>query len=222
MKPLILTFTFLLFTFTGFGQEKPQAELVDEFGLIGCEDVLIRTAYLMQRLENFPQAIGYVVTFGNKNKNFSVLYREMTIKGEIKDLRFDKTRIKFIRGKEESEIRNEFWFVPESVEPPTFKTFQYDFQLPKSLKPFIIFDDKNYGPCSSSGYENAYLEVLQSNPTARGNLVIQSKTRKEFYKRKKELLTQLSEISPKRLRFFYKKDDYLSVEYWIIPKKKRN
>ncbi len=207
--------------FVPIGTRLLRPELIDEFGNTPCGDILARIDNLFISLQNKPESIGYVVTYGDENKKLSILYREMLIKGQIRYRGLYKNRIKFIRGEKESEIRNELWIVPKGTNPPNFKKAKYTFKLSDSTKPFKFADENYLGYCPAAGYEKAFFEVLFSNPKARGNLVIYAKSQKEYLKRKEDLLQKLSKISAKRLRFFYVKEDYLSVEYWIVPKRKR-
>lgn len=204
------------------GQSLPRGELVDDFANLGCDDILARVDGFISLLQQNPDSIGYVLSYGSRDKNLYILLREMLLKGQIKVRRFDKNRIKFIRGEEEIEVRNQLWIVPQNSELPEFSEIKYSFKLPEFGKPFKFTDENYEGYCPRDGYEESYLEVLKSNPNARGNMVIYAKSKQEFTVRKEELLKSLSEISQERLNFFYVKDNYLSTEYWIVPKKSRN
>ena len=223
MKNLLLALCFIvIFAPTVFSQEKTEAILFDEFGNITCCDIHARMDALIYHLMQNPLSKGYIQVFGNKNDSRKTLYREILLKGTIAVRQFDKSRISFIRSEKKSAIRTKIWIVPKGAEIPKFKEIKYKFPLNTASKPFMFFTTEDYGHCPYAGYEQAFFELLESNSNAKANFVIYHKNRAAFHKTKKELTESFSKISKKRLNFFYVKNDYENIEYWILPKKKRD
>lgn len=46
-----------------FGQEKPKAELIDEFGDTSCENLIAGQDFLLSSLQSDPTAVGYAVIY---------------------------------------------------------------------------------------------------------------------------------------------------------------
>ena len=76
-----------------FGQEKPKAELIDEFGNITCEDLIARQDNLIALLQNDPTAVGYVVIYGKKDDLRGSWRNKRFIDGQTESRRFDEQRI---------------------------------------------------------------------------------------------------------------------------------
>ena len=60
MKKLIPIIV-LFFSVSVFAQEKPKAVLVDEFGMVSCEDLYARIDSFQIQLSNNPDKIGFVI-----------------------------------------------------------------------------------------------------------------------------------------------------------------
>ena len=211
-----------------FGQERPKAELIDEFGLIGCEGILSRIDNFMVEIMNEPNSVGYAVIYGKKNKALDSLQYEGWINGNVRFRRFNEDRLITIRGKEQDNLKIELWIVPAGIEKPFFTESKWNLDL-SGIKPFIFFAD-NYdaGICPGNPLAT-YAELLFANPNFRGHIVFQDKTDKKFRIREKEILDELVnyyKIPRNRLKLFYDKDKnypyhFTNVEFWLVPKRQR-
>lgn len=227
MKSSILKIFFILiFSFifpNTFAQEKPEAILIDKFGLLNCEDIWARQDAFFVEIQNSPTSIAYAVIYGKKNATRQNLAREKLIAGFVKFRKFDKARLKIVRGKESNEPHTEFWLVPAGADKPDFDEVEWDLTFPTNQKPFIYYSSNEDDDICPSGWQlKIYSDYLTKNPKARANIVIYAKSTSEFQKQSKDFLDELGKnynIPPKRIRFFFVKEktDYKSYELWLLP-----
>lgn len=218
----IIIFFIFLFSITTFSQEKPKAELIDEFGSISCGDFLSRFDNLLISLQKDPNSTGYIYIFGDQNEPKNNLFYELIVQGEVFFHKFDSSRIKVIRAKGEGNLRTQMWIIPEGANLPEIEQENYISKIADASKPFIVLYDGDDGYCPIIGQNGLFIEILESNPKNRGHLVIYEKSRVKYEKAKKELKQSLNKISQKSLKFFYVKSEIRLTEYWIVPKKKLN
>lgn len=204
-------------------RQETEARLIDEFGILGCEDIWARQDAFFVEIQNSPGSVGYAVIYGKKNATRQNLAQEKLIKGIIGFRNFYEDRFVIARGKESDEPHTEFWLVPAGANKPDFDEAKWDLTFPKNQKPFIYYSSKeDVGPCPGAANLEIYSEYLTENPKARANIVIYAKSKAKFEKEKKNLLDELVKkykISPKRIRFFFVKEnsDYESYELWLLP-----
>jgi hypothetical protein len=227
-KYLFVSIILFAFFQTCFGQEKPKAELIDEFGLIGCEGILSRIDNFMVEIMNEPNSIGYAVIYGKQNKALDSLRYESWINGNVRFRGFDVNRLVTIRGKEQENLEIELWRVPAGVEKPFSTESKWNLDLSKT-KPFVFFGDTYYDGICPGNPLATYAELLLANQTARGHIVFQDKTDKNFRNQKKEVLDKLVnyyKIPRHRLKLFYDIDknyphEFINTQYWLVPRKKK-
>jgi hypothetical protein len=209
-----------------FSQEKPKAELFDEFGAVTCEDLIARQDAFIILLQNEPTAIGYAVIYGKKDDSRRSSWRsKRIIDGQTEARGFDEQRLVVIRGKEGAELQIQFWKVPAGAVKPNFNEIEWDFDLSNEKKPFM-FSSTGWeeGPCPIGLQLKNYSNYLSANQNARGNIGIFAKSKNEFQKVKQNLLDKLTKdykVTLKQLRFFYekRKADFSYQELWLVPQK---
>ncbi len=202
-----------------FGQAKPKAVQVDEFGFITCDDFLSRVDNFFIELENHPNSQGYAVISGENNYLKKKLTYGLWLNGAIREAKRDGSNITKIRSEETGDFKIQFWIVPAGADKPNFNEAEWNFVFPPKTKPFVFHDDYEQ-ICSSVSFEKVYTEYLSANPKSRGHIVIYGKSLKEYQTEKKEAQNLLSDIPQRQLRFFYVKSDYPNVEFWLVPNKK--
>lgn len=209
-----------------FSQEKPKAELVDEFGKITCEDLIARQDNLFNQLQNEPDSMAYVVIYGDKNNAKFAWSVKTFLDGQTESRKFDKSRISIRKAEDENELKVQFWKVPAGAEKPDFQEVGWNYDLSNRNKPFI-FNSSNWdvSPCPIGSQLDSYAGHLNANKNFRGYIVIFTKFNKEFQKEKASLLNDLQndyKLSQSQLRFFHVKQniDYTLYEFWIVPPKK--
>lgn len=208
-----------------FGQEKPKAELIDEFGKISCEEYWARLDNLFTLLHSKPTLTGYIILYGEKNSLYTNLRYERITDGIVRFGNRERSRLVIIRGAEKENIHVQFWKVPAGAENPPFLAGETDLTV-KQNKPFILGGySAGGGICPTNTSVKLFADYLSANPNMRAHIVITDKPTKNFIDSKKDLLNQLvneHKISPDRLKFFYVKDktypfEFADVEYWLIP-----
>jgi hypothetical protein len=214
-----------------FGQAKPKAMLIDEFGRISCEELKARTDGFYQKdLGSNPDSIGYILINGNKNKSLEKYMLEIYFKSAILSHKYDINRVVFIRGKDNNSTNGKFWVVTSGADKPVFDEEDWDYALPgisKAIKfherIWETFDD--ICPSNRNFSEELYAKLLLGNPDFRGNIVISRNSSTSFQKNRKEIINELVnkyKIPINRLRFFNDKNGYPdNVEYWLVPIKKK-
>jgi hypothetical protein len=217
---------FFLFTLLPvcFGQEKPEAVLIDEFGGITCEDQLARTDNYFVELMNDPNSTGYVVIYPGKDKSSRPVYLLKLIKGSIYQRKFDKDRIIFIRGEAEEKPRVQLWRVPFGADTPEFKGEVWEKPVYNLTKPFVFGGEDELGICPTFNPSD-YADLIKANSNVVGHLVIFSSSgsaRKETAKFWLKIFTEEFNVPRQRLKVFYAKGkDFENVEFWIVPRKKK-
>lgn len=217
----ILIILFALFQI-GFGQDESKAEIIDEFGRISCDDFLARIDNFYIALDNNPNSQGYIVIYGDNDYLRTKLVYELWFNGAakfgaVKSENFSDNRITKIRGEEKGNIKIQLWKVPDGAKKPDFNEEKWNFVFPSNTKPFIFYEEFWDQICSSVSFEKIYIEYLNANPEAHGNIVIYEESYKNFLKTKKETLNLLFKIPAKKFRFFFVKSESSNIEFWLIP-----
>ena len=203
----VLIILFASFEFC-FGQEKPKAQLIDEFPNESCDPFLLRIDNFFVELQNNPDSQGYAIIFGAKEDLRRKAGYELLIKDAIAIRNFDKNRIILVRGEEAKHFRIQFWRVPSGSEKPDFKETKWDFVFPPQTKPFKFYDDSTDGICPPAPFETVYAEYLNANSQSRGHIVVYTKSLKKYNKFKKAVQNLLKGIPINRLRFFHVKREH--------------
>lgn len=220
-RKIFLNFLILFSAFQiCFSQNADKIQPFDETEETNCCNFSGKMSNILEAIRSDSSKTAYIVIYGDKNNLRKNLYYEFLVKGNIKLRRLDENRIKFIRGKESEKFLVQFWLVPKdtAIEFDESTSWNFSFPIEKLFNFAEEFSDAI--GCGVAGFEDAFLQILKANPNLRGNLVIEAKSRKKFYEKKKELAAFLSPIDRSRLKFFYVNSEYDYVEYWLVPKKK--
>ncbi|MEO8073665.1 MAG: hypothetical protein ABI686_10510 [Acidobacteriota bacterium] len=209
-----------------FGQEKLQAEQIDKFGNIACDDFLARLDIFFNSLGNDQHSTNYAIIYSDKNK--SQARYEAWINGEIYQAKFDDSRFITKRAEKKASVdvvEVEFWKVPVGVDLPDFVEQKKSFVLPLATKAFKL-SMSSYDICPTLS-PKVFADYLQANPNLRGHIVIFNES---IQKAKKEgenwlnLLNKEYDISRNQLKFFYRKSQPnfdVVTEFWLVPRKKK-
>lgn len=238
---LVLICLFAVSQFS-FGQKKPQAVLLDEFGKICSEDLMARFDGYFYQLNSDPTAIGYFIFNGDESaegRNLNFIYYLSEFYPKMRG--FDKTRLALLRGKNQGEMKVQFWVVSAGANPPQP---QNKFISEKIIST-TLFDkswadfNKDYGKldvyskgfldlgCDFSPNRSAFAKTLLSNDELTGYLIIYTK----FGKNKKYAdrianfalreLTKTFKVPRNRLKTIYGGNrEEPGIEFWFVPKDK--
>jgi hypothetical protein len=207
-------------------QEKPKAELVDEFGKIYCEDLQSRLdGFYQNGLGSNSSSTGYIVIFGNKNNSLEKYMLEVRFKSAVFSQKYDFNRVVFVRGKNDDSTHGQFWIVPPCAAKPDFDEENWNYSLPELNKAVkfherIWEDFDDICPSNRQFSEELYAKLLLGNPKFRVNIVISGNSSKNLKKELIKVFVNKYKIPANRLKFFYDENGYPdNVEYWIVPPK---
>ncbi len=94
----------------------PNPILIDEFGHINNEDLYARLDAYFVELQNNPGSQGYIIHYGKQRQ---ISNREKLIKDYIKQRGYDLSRIVYVNGGVEKEIRTRMWLLPAGADAST-------------------------------------------------------------------------------------------------------
>ena len=217
----LLLLTILLASFQiCFGQEKPEAILTEEFGKITCEELLARLDQFSAELNNNPNSTGYIVIHPEKTSVRSGISFVNWIKGHWTFRKLDETRYVIIRGEEKDTLNIKFWRVPPGADESFHKGEKWLAAATKIKKAFV-FNSLHIEDICPTFNPKYYAEILLSDPSLRGHIVIFSRSRKEARKAAEDWLTMLTKdykVPRNRLRvFFANEQNGLEAEFWLVP-----
>ncbi len=208
-----------------FSQEKPKAELIDEFGEVGCDELTAHLDVLFIDLMNDPNSKGYIIIYGDTKQPLRKYTYEKIIEEYIKLRKFDRSRIEFIHGKDKQTLRTELLKVSVDADELPFDEESWNYVLPQTFKSTMFHADSWISEvCPEVFGVELYSNFISANPNLRGHLVIYDKSVKEFRKTEIDLLNQLVKkykVSRNQLKFFFVKRKESDIEYWLVPKKKK-
>jgi hypothetical protein len=104
------------FSDAGIVSKVPEPVLVDEFGPLANNDVKNRLDNFFVELNNDPNSTGYIINYGSAR---DVARRERLIKSHITFRSFPASRIVFVNGGVEPQIRTKLWRVPAGADSST-------------------------------------------------------------------------------------------------------
>lgn len=100
---------------TGIVGSNPTSSLVDDFGPAANDDVKARVDSFFTALSNDPNASGVIIIDGN---NRDAARREKVIRDHVAFRGLDISRVRFVRGTTDGEIRTRFFLVPAGAADP--------------------------------------------------------------------------------------------------------
>lgn len=211
MKKLIPIFI-LFFAFSGFAQEKPKANLVDEFGSITCEDFLARTDNFTYRLNHDRTSDGFVIFRGNSE----YLKKLLTMTFNVWLGKNIHARVVESLGGEKG---GEFWLVPRGATPPTVTDGRFAAVYPNTYNATFLFSHEGEGPCTFNTLP-AFVQLLRLKPELRGKIVLHGPAN-ELQQSIAFHVNQLTSSDRRHIKVFYRTENVPYTEFWIIPIKKK-
>lgn len=101
---------------TGVISGGPEIEELPQIGDVANDQVRNEIDNLFIRLQNDPSRTAYIITYGSSR---DIARREKLIKDHIRLRRYDSSRVVFLQGSNQGEVRSEVFLVPEGVTPPS-------------------------------------------------------------------------------------------------------
>jgi hypothetical protein len=141
MKRITVIFAIILLAVVSLASQVPQAELIDEFGWVSCEDLRARLDTFLAVLSNKPGAMGLVyvyegkyevVVYDKKDRRTEVrlpvigeaAHRTNIFRVHFGFRKFDPNRYLFIDGGYRENFTVQLWIVPNGATPPPAKPTQ--------------------------------------------------------------------------------------------------
>lgn len=224
----------LAISLTAFSQEKPEAQLIDEFGRICSEDLMARYDGFLIRLQNDPSAAGYIVLHGeNSQEGSNILYADFLTKIYPERRGYASERIVFVRGENLDALKTLFWIVPAGAEPPDVENL-FEPKKTVSSERFQKTAAEIFKYDSGEDFINGFYELgcdfapnfkdftkkLLENEKLKGYLIIHAKKNKaeKIEKIARKNLTGIYKVPKNRLKIIYgEKLEDPEIELWLVP-----
>ena len=94
---------------------KPTPNLVDEYGALKDDDVKARVDNFYIQLNNNPSAKGYIINYGTPAQ---IKKQKAQIMKAINFRKYDASRVTFVDGPNNGEVKTKFWLVPAGADNP--------------------------------------------------------------------------------------------------------
>lgn len=242
---ILLTLFLLIFAFQiSFGQEKPKAEKIDEFGKIPCCDFSSRMDYLLNQIyfeKSSLNSTGYVVIYSNNEDMRTALAYENKVVGHLamrlgqlssQQISENKDKLQnkifIIRKKTNEAFRIELWKVEPEAKLSFLRSDEWDLSVINYQKSKLFYTDYFESTCYPSSGNKHFSEILSANQNLRGHIVIFENSQKGFLKTKNEFLAEIVDkynVPQNRLRTFFVKIDRDAFPYhelWLVPKRRKS
>jgi hypothetical protein len=191
------------------------AKLISEIGQTYCEEHAIRIANLYVEIANNPGSRGIVVISGGR-LNERLKY-ERYLWGYIKSSNQDPGYITEVRGSEFGKLKIQYWIVAKGAELPNVAPATWDFKLPPEKESIFLYSDNENSLCQSDHQTQILSEFLSANSDFRGIIIIHSRTMKEFFRVRSEIVKRFPSSDVLRVSFVHKRPKYdePDVEWWL-------
>ncbi|MFT3746196.1 MAG: hypothetical protein QM785_18135 [Pyrinomonadaceae bacterium] len=100
---------------TGGVAKKEEAVPVDEYGALKDDDVKARVDNFYIQLNNNPNAKGYIINYGTAAQ---IKKQKAQIMKAITFRKYDASRVTFVDGPNNGEVKTKFWLVPAGADNP--------------------------------------------------------------------------------------------------------
>lgn len=238
LKQIIPTVLLLIFcNKIFFAQETAKAELIAEFPKVCSEELMSVYDGFMSELQNNPTATGYFVFYGNESaEGRNLNYIDFILHNYPRMRRYDRSKISLVRGENQSEMKVQFWIVPnganlpkpdkEFVRQKITKTTRFDRNWADFHKWFgekQIYADSFYNlGCEFNPNVTQYANILLAEKNLTGYLVVYGNNKKRAEKVGKFAvndLVKINKVTRNRLKIIYGgKSEEPQIELWLVPK----
>jgi len=226
MPRLSFALLLLAFPYFVFGQNSGQAELIDTFGRITCEDLESHANALASRVKNNERSTAVVVVYptGRDRGLFISRFRIILKYFEYFEV---ENRIEFRIAHADNLGQTEFWIIPDAGIEPTIAGEKWTLPQPNLSKAFL-YDVEDYIGICSTFVPKKFAELLLANPGSKANIVVKvahgERWAKGFAGETIKTLVEKFKVDRKRIRAFYvrgnRKETLTYAEYWFVPAKK--
>jgi hypothetical protein len=205
-------------------QDNIRPEIVDMFGVAGCEDLSARSSAFVQNVSETSGAKGLVVSYPEPRGRGIVISQFRLVLANFQYYNLDN-QIEFVVGPERSGRETQFWLIPPGAAKPKFQGEKWALSFDLT-KPFIFDWEDEIGICNTFVVRK-FAELLTANPGSKAHIVVKCSNRRRkcgFDDRYVKKLTETYNIKRKRIRVIFAKSDHqlTDIEYWFVPAKNKN
>lgn len=219
-----LVFAILLLAFVTniSAQETQKPELVDEFGVITCEDLLARTDHLGLLLDKAKSSSAYIV-FSSKDRSTKQEWQMEFIRRVLIARYGQKLNLTFLRKSDGGEARAKVWLVPAGTEFSR-QGAEAVSGIPFQIDTKTLFAEEDPGACSGH-IPQSFTEMLKSQESLTGYVVNINVPRAERGSTIRYFvdLFRKNGLSERGIRIYFKNRklppgyNYSFTEYWLVP-----
>jgi len=224
MRGILLNLSLICFV-AGYiyAQNSPKAELVDMFGLFGCEDLSARSSGFAQTVLKTPGAKGLVISYPEPRGRRIVIAQYRLVLANFQYYNLDN-QIEFVVGSERPYRETQFWLIPPGAKEPKYEGEKWTLTFDLT-KPFIFDWEDEIGICNTFVVRK-FAELLTANPGSKAHVVVNCSGRRRrclFDDRYIKELVETYNIDRRRIRVFFAKsyNKLSDIEYWFVPAKKK-
>ncbi len=209
----------------------PQARMIDEFRTGGknCEEGFARLDAFFNELANNPMDEGLIVIYGDTRDSKAAGRRAKQLSNHFTFRKFDRSRVRFVRGIERDGGATQFWMVPVGADLPKIDEASDATNITPPTQPYLYATEYIDGVagCFGNLYDLAeYAKVLQAEPKSSGRIVIGQSSQAKYRGNAREVIAELSGHGVARNRIvtvykYVRPNRLLEVtELWVIPPKR--
>ncbi|MEJ7849652.1 MAG: hypothetical protein WKF92_16330 [Pyrinomonadaceae bacterium] len=210
----------------------PVARMIDEFRTSGdnCEDGFARMDSLLNELNNEPNAMSLVTVYGDDQENHAAERRLKQLKYHLQFRSFDPERVEFIRGRSTGNGTTQLWVIPAGAERPlvipAVESAKHAQTVKTGSAPYLHGAEYADGIPGCNNFDlDTYAEILKTQPSARGRIVIGESSQVRYRRKLADVLTALKTkgVVQGRITGIYKPVRAMQaeelIELWIVPRR---
>ena len=209
------------------GQSVPQPELIDEFGQMGCDEMLSRIDNFAVHLQHDPTSTAVITIYPPQIYPHLGGRRLRLISSTLQLRGIEEDRYTFRRNPNspDGQIRTKLWKLPPGAVIPEDDLSVWNEEPPVTDRAHVFgyVDDIDICP---SFVPKKFAKLILNNPESKGHVVVITSRDMMWdkYKLAETWISELAEkhgIPRKRLRLFFSKGSGAGVEFWFVPQKKQ-
>jgi hypothetical protein len=222
VRYIFLAFTILVVCVSSLNAQKPiEAEMIDNFGLLPCDELNSRSWNLVNQISKTPGSRALVVADPKRSDldRVKALFKFILASFQFREI---EDRVDFKIANKYNDGSYEFWKIPPGATGPIDKGETWEVSPPNVSKPFVFGYEDEINECPTF-VPRKYAELLLANPGSRSHIVIKSSRSgaqlKGFADDTIKELVGKYKVERNRIRIFYRRsNEFLSyAEYWFVP-----
>jgi hypothetical protein len=205
--------------------------LVDEFRTAGnnCEEGFARLDSFFVELGNNPIDDGLIVIYGDARDARAARRREQQLINHFTFRKFDRSRVRVIRGAALKDGTTQFWLIPPGADAPVIEGKNRSVPAQPS-QPYLYAANYADGVpgCIGNLYDvGEFANAIKADEGNTARIVISESSRLKYRKAAREITAELASLGIDRTRVvtiykYVRPNRLLEVtELWVVPSKRR-